>query len=1148
MSKIKIMSLPAVIAVALATPAATHAYSPDYYTGKSLLSEGTWVKVRINETGMQQITTDELKAMGFDNPEAVAVYGYGNSLLAPQTYSADLPDDLVPVATTVANGKLLFFGEADENLRLVYSNTLGGKTANAARNHYADFGCYFLTDSRQPLTVETMPYAEGTGDVLTHAMAIKYVNDDKVHPGGVGAYLFDEDFSSSKTHSVSFTLPGLTTDGNETTSVSGYLGMGTENLMTTFPVTFEGTTSVLRAENGAPGEHTYRTKTFDVQSVVTPTADGMYTLSFDMTSLTSLWFAGVESFSVVYPCSTDFTGVPQARIHFPNLTSGNTVEVSGNSTIHVWDISAATKPVELTATPTGESGKLRFSPQRDFTLNTTNTAPAYIVFDPSLELNSVESLGNVAPQNLHGEKTPRMLIITAPAFRSQAEELADIHRQYNGIEVLVAEPEQIYNEFSSGTPNLAGLRRFIKMFYDRDPQTFRSVVLFGPALADNRYNGFTGSDPRQTYLPIFSTLAREYSGSAIQAYSTDATLAMMNDNFSAEFTSHQYNDLDIAIGRIPASNTAEADNYLAKVRNYLANPIENPRKTALLLADYGDPVDTESGKLPGHQTASEELASTIESLSPSTTIIRAYHNLYPQISMLRETIGSYLTDGVGYMAYSGHADGKQIGGATMWSYNLAEATDYVFCPFITLATCHTLPIDQAVDCLGHELIMKRNGGAAGLVAACRAVYMNSNQLVNLGMGEAFYTAADNATFGDVFRTGRNLAIKKANTTPSLSEKQRLTHRLNTLCYNFVGDPELPLFAPGLTAALTTSGDTDIQANGLSVDPYTSTPVDGKIFNAQGETDATFNGHAVIAVYDSPRKVKTLYNSTTNPSTELTLDENLLAEFEVPVVNGEFSAELMVAPGTYANGTNRISISAITDDGTRRAFGSTRNVTFTTYDPSKNPAEFPAPRITEMYVNNPTTANGAVIYGDATLYAVIESEGAPLLKAVSGIGGGLRLNLDDNTTLNGVASYLSLNEDGTSSLAYPLTGLEAGTHTLTLRVENTAGSKDFRSISFTVSDEAFESALRVDTRMARSEAVISLDHNHSSTPASRLVITDVKGNALRSFDNVSFPFAWDLTNADGMRVAPGIYHATAYLKGEGANSVAEKADIVVGTAD
>ena len=84
------------------------ALAPSYYTSESVLMTGKWVKIKVRNTGMHQITDEQLREMGFSDPSKVAVYGYSGLAFADNRLSSDIPDDLPPVPVARHNGKLIF--------------------------------------------------------------------------------------------------------------------------------------------------------------------------------------------------------------------------------------------------------------------------------------------------------------------------------------------------------------------------------------------------------------------------------------------------------------------------------------------------------------------------------------------------------------------------------------------------------------------------------------------------------------------------------------------------------------------------------------------------------------------------------------------------------------------------------------------------------------------------------------------------------------------------------------------------------------------------------------------------------------------------------------------------------------------------------
>ena len=85
-----------------------------YYASSSRLAGGNWVKIRTDKEAIYQFTYDQLRGMGFSNPQKVQVYGYGALTLVGNQFSQITPDDLQPIATRhTADGRILFFGEGD---------------------------------------------------------------------------------------------------------------------------------------------------------------------------------------------------------------------------------------------------------------------------------------------------------------------------------------------------------------------------------------------------------------------------------------------------------------------------------------------------------------------------------------------------------------------------------------------------------------------------------------------------------------------------------------------------------------------------------------------------------------------------------------------------------------------------------------------------------------------------------------------------------------------------------------------------------------------------------------------------------------------------------------------------------------------------
>ena len=99
----KLYTLFIIIALSLAASAQSR------YAEHSKLATGKWVKIRVKDEGVYQLTSTALKNMGFSNPEKVCLYGYNLPFL-PEAKIENLDDDLTEIPLyRKENGTVLFY-------------------------------------------------------------------------------------------------------------------------------------------------------------------------------------------------------------------------------------------------------------------------------------------------------------------------------------------------------------------------------------------------------------------------------------------------------------------------------------------------------------------------------------------------------------------------------------------------------------------------------------------------------------------------------------------------------------------------------------------------------------------------------------------------------------------------------------------------------------------------------------------------------------------------------------------------------------------------------------------------------------------------------------------------------------------------------
>ncbi len=229
------------------------------------------------------------------------------------------------------------------------------------------------------------------------------------------------------------------------------------------------------------------------------------------------------------------------------------LENSSSNTV-IWEITDPDQPGNIVPGLAGSTASFRLG---------TDEIREFIAFNvngsfPSPEYTG-DGLGTMANQDLHGLQNTDMIILTPGIFLEQAQQLADHRESNDGLEVAVVTQQQVFNEFSSGTPDVSAIRNFMKMFYDRSNGSddyCRYLLLMGDGSYDNRNS--TDNNPN-----LLLTYQSDNSLSPTSSYVSD-------DFFGLLDTDESMNSglLDIGIGRLPVSTVEEAINLVEKIISY----------------------------------------------------------------------------------------------------------------------------------------------------------------------------------------------------------------------------------------------------------------------------------------------------------------------------------------------------------------------------------------------------------------------------------------------------------------------------------------------------------------------------------------------------------------------------------------------------
>jgi hypothetical protein len=171
---------------------------------------------------------------------------------------------------------------------------------------------------------------------------------------------------------------------------------------------------------------------------------------------------------------------------------------TNNPNTQIWDVTNPMNPFVVQSSINGS--QLTFIAKVD-------SLREFLAFDGT-SFFTPTVVGDVANQNLHGLNNVDMVIVSHTNFLSAANEIAELHRQMDHLNVEVVTPDLIYNEFSSGMTDISAIKFFMKMLYDKAGNDSlkmpKYLLLVGDGSYDNRHNFSANTNYILTYQSVFS--------------------------------------------------------------------------------------------------------------------------------------------------------------------------------------------------------------------------------------------------------------------------------------------------------------------------------------------------------------------------------------------------------------------------------------------------------------------------------------------------------------------------------------------------------------------------------------------------------------------------------------------------------------------
>ena len=1001
------------------------------YTRKSVLSTGKWVKIRVSKEGVYELTHSALSSMGFKNPDKVKLYGYGGQIQLENlefTGKNQVIDDLNEVPLYRKSNSMLFFAEGTVRWTWNASN----KKWTHQNNPYSKYSYYFITEGDSPLVMEKTSKGKTTvSELVESVMHYSVLDDDKYSWYEGGREFYDDyDFQTGSTYTFKLSTPGIVENANATVdiafsaaSISKATNVNVSANNKTL-ATFSVPTYADR-ENAREVRKTYQTKSL--------TADNAF--KFTTTSGHS---ARLNFIRVSYLRTLNAQDAPFVFSH--DSSRPTTFSVAGaKSTTHVWQIGNATTPTREVETELSGS-HLKFYAEVP-----TNR---FVLVDVAATYPAPEIVGEIANQNLHEDSALDMVIIVPASGKltAEAERLAKVHAEKDGLRVKIVPTDQLYNEFSSGTPDATAYRRYLKMLYDKadsEKDMPKYLLLFGDCLWDNRLVTKSWSLSQDDLLLSYERNNSESAIGTIHCYVTDDYFGMLEDGKGRNLTIEK---LDLAIGRFICTTPEEAKILVDKTIRYIENKeVGTWKNTICMLGDDGDNNE--------HMIDAENVVKQINHVTQGNMDIKKiYWDAYPRTMtatgssypQVNDMVKAQMKKGALMFNYSGHGSPDQISHSKiLLTKDFKEPTDNM--ALWVFASCEITPYDTQTDNIGRAAMYNQNGGAIAVMCAARAVYADQNNQLNMSFSKY---VLGNDEQGKRYTMGEAMRLAKVSMLTMGSDRT-----MNKLKYLLIGDPALTLTAPQHQVVLDS-----IDGTALTPDSYIQLKA-GQVVRFSGSIgngvikDKDFYGILSIKIFDKEETVICKKNdSYTDKPMEYKDRPMIIYEGSDSIKHGQFAMNVLIPRDiSYSNNCAHIGFYAVNTDNTKEANGHNEQFCLNgTYQNTEVDEESPE---VYVYLNAPEFPDGGITDANPVFFAEIkDNQGITTIDNVIGHDMELVIDNDIHNILK-LNDYFSYNfgsyKDGW--VKYQLQGLTPGKHTLSFRVWDVNNNSTQVQLNFTVKE-------------------------------------------------------------------------------------------------
>ena len=1097
----------------------------------SVLGNGSWYKVCVENTGIYRLTSADLSELGIPLQgllkSQIQLFGNGGGML-PEANNAFRYDDLLENAIFVSgqqdgifgqNDFLLFYGQSPN--QWMYDE----KTSYFSHgvHSYATENCYFITYGQ---ATGKRIGSQGTTELpathqVTNYLDYAYHQPELTNLIGSGRIWYGEVFETTLTRDFNFQFTDID-PGTPARVQAGVAARSPVNSSVTIRAGTSEQNSSIPPVNLNDNHNSYaRDAVSSLMFTPSQTGPVRVTLTYNRPVNTARGWLHYVAVNVYRKLR--FSG---SQLPFRNpgaARQGNIAHYTlsnAPSSVTIWDVTDRFSVKRQEVIQNGNNQEFRVE---------NSQIMEFIAFSQT-DFPKPRLAGKIGNQNLHGLSVVDMVIVSPEIFLDEAKRLADYRLQHDGITSVIVTPQQIYNEFSSGSPDVSAIRNFMKMFYDRagtPEQVPRYLLLFGNGTIDNKDKLKFGGNLIPTYQ---------------SAESLSPSFSFMTDDYFGLLADHEGERaaglLDIGIGRLPVRNEEEARNLVDKIIRYdqrleSFHPLQNQSGGLTRIPNYADWRNmvvfiADDGDYNTHLIHAERLSEIVRQSNPEFNIEKIYLDAYPMVTLaggsrypdVNSAINNRVNKGALLMNYIGHGGVKGLAQERVVTFDdIATWNNYYNMPVFMTATCEFSSFDYINQddpderSAGVQILLKPDGGAVALFTTTRLAWSGTNLVLN----EKFTkNVLQRNADGDFHRLGDLIRISKVEADANI-QSWRIKN------FVLLGDPSMRMAYPRYKIITETMPDT--------IRAYQKVTVNGYVADEAGNPVPGYDGVIYPTVYDKYTMFETLANATGSNKAGFTMHNSVIYSGKATVANGQFSFSFMV-PRDIAYNFDAGKISYYADNGHTDAHGYHRGfiVGGTKQDFS---ADNHGPEL-RLFMNDTTFVSGGTTNENPVLLAFISDESG--INVTGRIGHDIVAFLNDRFAqpiiLN---SYYQADMDNYISgrVVYPFGRLAEGRHTLTFRawdIHNNPSTADLEFYVVSSSQMVLDNLVNFPNPVGHHGTNFRFTHNLPDTDLDvRIEIFDLGGRLLKALATTvqsdgytSPPVFWDGASDGGHLIGNGVY--------------------------